>query len=145
MSKLEEALEFATKAHAGQFRWDGVTPYIEHPKRVVKLLQSWNMRNLDVLCAGYLHDVLEDTPTKRSDIARKFSILTADIVEGLTRPKDADYLEHCEKMSPLSAIVKIADILDNLTDSDSEKSPRFVQKRLEALRILTEKTRDINA
>ncbi len=31
-----EAKEFAIMCHDGQFRKDGVTPYIEHPKQVVK-------------------------------------------------------------------------------------------------------------
>lgn len=142
-NKLFDALSFATKAHHGQFRWDGVTHYIEHPKRVVKLLDSWKVANEHILVAGYLHDVLEDTKTTRKDIIDNFGLFVADLVTELTRPKDADYLEHCKKMSKLSALIKLADIFDNLTDTDSRKSARFLQKRLDAICILKEKVREL--
>lgn len=38
MAITERALEFATKAHEGQFRKDGVTPYIEHPEIVHRIV-----------------------------------------------------------------------------------------------------------
>ena len=37
MNIVDRALEIATEAHKGVFRWDGKTPYIEHPKAVADL------------------------------------------------------------------------------------------------------------
>ena len=49
------------QAHSGQFRNDGITPYSTHPEKVVEILKKLNVTNPAVLCAGYLHDILEDT------------------------------------------------------------------------------------
>ena len=135
-----EALDFASNAHKGQYRWDGITKYIEHPKAVVALLKSWKMYNQTVINAGYLHDVLGDTNVTRSDIIQEFGLECADLVSELTRPENADYIEHCAKMSKLASLIKQADILCNLTDTDSKKSPAFVQKRMNALAVLAPNT-----
>ena len=132
------ALEFATKAHKNQFRWDDTTPYIEHPKAVVKLLESWKIKNEEILNAGYLHDVLEDTDVTKAEIRHVFGIIVANLVSELTRGKHEDYFEHCKKMTKHASLIKVADILCNLTDTDGKKSPKFVQKRLTALSILQE-------
>lgn len=134
-----DALEFATIAHKNQFRWDNKTPYIEHPKAVVKLLESFKVKNEDILNAGYLHDVLEDTDVTKAEIRHVFGVTVANLVSELTRPKDADYFESCQKMSKDASTIKIADILCNLTDTDSKKSENFVKKRLKALVILQDK------
>ena len=139
-----DALEFATLAHKGQYRWDGITKYIEHPKAVVKLLKSWKMYNQTVINAGYLHDVLEDTDVTKAEIRHVFGVECANLVSELTRPSDADYVEHCKGMSKLASLIKQADILCNLTGLDSKLSPAFVQKRMNALAVLAPNTKRLS-
>ena len=133
------ALEFATRAHKGVFRWDKVTPYIEHPKAVVALLESFKVVDEDIINAAYLHDVLEDTKASAGDITKFFGKRCCSLVEELTRPEDADYFEHCSEMSKDASLIKVADILCNLTDVTSPKSQNFIQKRLKALTMLQDK------
>ena len=133
------ALEFATRAHKGVLRWDKVTPYIEHPKAVVALLKSFKIRDEDIINAAYLHDVLEDTNVRELEIREEFGDVACDLVIELTRPESADYFEHCSKMSKDASIIKVADILCNLTDITSPKSHNFIQKRLKSLTMLQDK------
>ena len=53
------AKEFATKIHEGQFRADGVTPFIRHPARVAELVER-NGGDEREVCVAWLHDVFEE-------------------------------------------------------------------------------------
>ena len=53
------AKEFATKIHEGQFRADGVTPFISHPARVAELVER-NGGDECAVCVAWLHDVFEE-------------------------------------------------------------------------------------
>ena len=57
MSQILIARSIAEEAHLGQFRRDGKTPYIEHPRQV-----SHRLYHLDdnYIAAAWLHDVIED-------------------------------------------------------------------------------------
>ena len=55
---MRQAYTFASKAHDGQERMDG-KPYISHPLEVARILVEMNM-DVDSICAGLMHDVLED-------------------------------------------------------------------------------------
>ncbi len=70
----EKVLAFASKKHQGQFRADGVTPYIEHPKKVAELVQTYKTsKQMDVLvAASLLHDTLEDTYTSYKQFDDEF-------------------------------------------------------------------------
>ena len=68
---IEKAKDFATKAHAGQVRKNANVPYITHPIRVAERLQKSGFREA-LICAGYLHDVVEDTPVEIEDIEKEF-------------------------------------------------------------------------
>ena len=73
MNKVLAALHFAALQHRTAHRADGKTPYINHPIEVCFLLSSYGeVGNLDVLAAGALHDVLEDTMTTPFDLAQEF-------------------------------------------------------------------------
>jgi (p)ppGpp synthase/HD superfamily hydrolase len=61
------ALVIAEDAHKGQFRNDGVTPYIEHPKQVAEMFDAWVDKAVAIL-----HDVVEDTDLSLEDIRAKF-------------------------------------------------------------------------
>lgn len=130
MSPLEHAKQFATKAHAGQFRRDGVTPYIRHPARVVEILAG---KDEATLMTGWLHDVLEDTPTTAEDLlAAGIPSAVVNAVGLLTRVDANNYKIYLRSLSenPMARTVKIADMLANLTDSPT---PRQVKKYTEAL------------
>ena len=59
IEKVKDAFRCADEAHLGQFRKSG-EPYITHPLAVASILAQWHM-DADTICAGLLHDVLEDT------------------------------------------------------------------------------------
>ena len=63
---IEKAYHFAEKAHEGQKRESG-EPYFTHCRHVANILMDFNL-DADTICAGLLHDTVEDTPvTKRTD------------------------------------------------------------------------------
>ncbi len=57
MTIIEIAENIARKVHQGQFRRDGITPYIVHPERVARRLSE----DSEAQAVAWLHDVLEDT------------------------------------------------------------------------------------
>ncbi len=73
------ALEFATRWHASQRRTSDGTPFIEHPIEVARLLRDAGCSE-DVVVAGLLHDVLEDTPVTLGELERRFGPVVASLV-----------------------------------------------------------------
>jgi (p)ppGpp synthase/HD superfamily hydrolase len=84
-NKTLAARNFAEKKHKCQRRKDGKTPYFKHLEQVVKRLKILGIKDQDVLCAGWLHDTIEDTNTDYDDIYEKFGKKVADIVASLTK------------------------------------------------------------
>lgn len=82
-SKIEEAIVFAARAHEGQRRKAGDTPYIAHPIIVGWILSAQTCEE-DVVIAGILHDTVEDAGVSSADIARRFGGRVAMIVERVT-------------------------------------------------------------
>ena len=75
---LIEALEFAAKAHEGQKRKNGV-PYIVHPVSVAfELLRSGADERL--VCAGLLHDTMEDAGVDSAELEELFGREIAELV-----------------------------------------------------------------
>ena len=52
---LDDAIEFATKAHEGQFRKGTRRPYIVHPIEVMDIVSTMT-KDEEVICAAVLHD-----------------------------------------------------------------------------------------
>ena len=117
---VRAALNLAKKAHNGQFRKDGVTPYIKHPIAVVKMLRSWGIKNPQVICVAYLHDVLEDTDVTEDVLEERFSYMVSSSVAMLTKGKNeskAEYLKRLvERDYDVALVVKCADRLCNTLD-----------------------------
>lgn len=57
---IQTAKALAYRFHEGQTRADGITPYIEHPKKVAELVEQYG-GNDDTICAAWLHDILEES------------------------------------------------------------------------------------
>ena len=133
----EEALKFATQAHAGQERAGG-GPYISHPVRVAQHVEQWKKsHNLDALIsAAYLHDTLEDTDTTHEALQDLFGGLVASLVKELTSDKTQvqqmgkkNYLaQKMAAMSSYALVIKLADRLDNVRDITTAKTPQWRAK-----------------
>lgn len=134
----DQALAYATKAHAGQTRSDGKTPYVTHPIRVAQNVEQLKRsKNLDALIsAAYLHDTIEDTDTTHEDLEKMFGGLVASLVQELTSNKDeikrigkTEYLQKkMVGMTSYGLVIKLADRLDNVQDIATAKSASWRQK-----------------
>lgn len=139
-SKLDLAVLFMQKAHSGQTRNDGKTPYSVHPEAVVLILRNMKVDDEEVLIAGYLHDVIEDTKFEFNDIKEVFGNRVATLVNQLTHDKDLKsddvngYISEIGKMSTEAMIIKFADMIANMGDASGHK--KFYSKRLQGLQTI---------
>jgi (p)ppGpp synthase/HD superfamily hydrolase len=78
-----DALAFADQRHAGQTRDIDDLPFVTHPLEVACLLHEAGYHD-EVVAAGVLHDVLEDTDAERSDLESRFGSRVAELVEAVT-------------------------------------------------------------
>lgn len=126
------AEKFAKLKHKGQTRKDGKTPYWKHLQQVVDNLKRLGLKNPDILCAGWLHDTIEDTATDYDDLEEKFGKKVADIVSQLTKDnrlakkkRELQYIKQLSDASPEAKIVKFCDIVANIMDlKNSGYDPR---------------------
>lgn len=122
---VQKACDFATDVHREQFRKSG-EPYIVHPIQVAAILAELKM-DPETVSAGFLHDVVEDTPVILADIGELFGKDIEVIVDGVTKLSKIRYKSHREQLAEnhrklLLAmskdlrviIVKLADRLHNI-------------------------------
>lgn len=81
--QLKKAVHYGAYAHEGQLRKSG-EPYISHPIAVATILAKLKV-DVDTLCAGVLHDTIEDTDVNYDALKSEFSPVLADLVEGVTK------------------------------------------------------------
>jgi (p)ppGpp synthase/HD superfamily hydrolase len=124
--RLEQALRLAAAGHAGQERRGGTVPVLEHVMAVAWILDRAGFDE-DVVIAGVLHDLVEDTSTTLEEIARRFGRRVADLVadcseqktdsRGRKRPwidRKRDHLKALQQ-APVEALgIILADKLHNL-------------------------------
>lgn len=130
VNEIYRAYLFAAEAHRGQVRASG-EPYVFHPLNVARILAELRMDHQS-LVAAILHDVIEDTPTAKHQIAEKFGADVADIVDGVSKltqitfeSKAEEQAENFRKMLLAMArdirviLVKLADRLHNMRTLDA--------------------------
>ncbi len=83
VERVREAYEFGAEKHQGQKRVSG-EPYITHPVAVADILADLRL-DADTLVAAILHDVIEDTPTAKAEIASIFGQVVAELVDGVSK------------------------------------------------------------
>jgi len=146
--KIMRAMRFAEQAHASvkQKRKTTGLPYIVHPMGVAKIVAELG-GDTNMVCAAWLHDVVEDTPVTSADIKAEFGDDVAMLVSGLTKTyggndksrevKVAKYMKHLAKQPARVKTVKCADILHNSSDV-VETDPKFAVRYLaENMQIIT--------
>lgn len=122
---VEKAYRFAEICHHDQRRKSG-EPYIIHPIQVAGILANLQM-DPETVCAGYLHDIVEDTGATLDDIKELFGPTIAMIVDGDTKLGKIQYKSNKEQMAATHRklllamskdirvmIVKLADRLHNM-------------------------------
>ncbi|WP_348775036.1 HD domain-containing protein [Psychrobacillus sp. NEAU-3TGS] len=85
MSIIEKAINFAAKAHDGQTRKSTDIPYISHPFAVGMILQQSKCSD-EVIAAGILHDILEDTSVTTEELSKHFGDIVTKLVEAASEP-----------------------------------------------------------
>src|SRR5262245_42994324 len=83
VKRIKEAAEFGAWAHKGQKRLSG-EPYIAHPVAAAAILADLRL-DADTIVAAILHDVIEDTPTPKDQLAERFGKDVAEIVDAVTK------------------------------------------------------------
>ena len=123
--------EICIESHKGQFRNDGIEPYSEHPIRVADSLKKIHLK-----CIALLHDVLEDT--KESAISLMNKGVPLDVIDGvlfMTKKKGQKYEDYIRIIAsfPHLAKVKVADMVDNLCSTPTEKQKAKYRKAIKLL------------
>ncbi|MDT0675632.1 HD domain-containing protein [Autumnicola musiva] len=144
----DEALEFAQKAHGDQQRKYTKELYMEHPKRVAEIVRTVP-HSSEMICAAYLHDVVEDTGVSLQDIQRKFGRKIAGLVHELTDEFTKENYQHLnrrqrknkevERQANISAeakTIKLADVVDNTRDI-VKNNPGFARRYVPEMFALT--------
>ena len=86
VARIRDAFEFAHDAHAPQRRKSG-EPYIIHPVAVARIIALELQLGPNPIIAGFLHDVVEDTPHSIQEISGRFGPDVAFLVDVVTKRK----------------------------------------------------------
>ena len=131
----ERARDFAVEKHAGQKRKYTDEPYIVHPAEVVTILRRVP-HTIEMLAAGWLHDVVEDQGVSFDEIQFLFGtkvMLLVKEVTDVTKPEDGNRgmrkAIECRRLatiSPEGKTIKLADLISN-TRSIVERDPGFAK------------------
>jgi GTP pyrophosphokinase len=122
---IKRAYDFSYRMHAGQTRKSG-DPYFIHPANVAGVIADLRLDTASV-CAGLLHDVVEDTLVSLDDVEKQFGGEIATLVDGVTKlskinftSKEDRQAENFRKMVVAMArdirvlLVKLCDRVDNM-------------------------------
>ena len=132
VEKIRRAFQFGADAHEGQRRASG-EPYIHHPLQVAQILAQMRLDH-ETIIAALLHDVIEDTPTAKPQIATGFGDAVAELVDGVSKLTHLSFesmaevqAENFRKMLMAMArdirvmLIKLADRLHNMRTLDALK------------------------
>lgn len=151
--EAKRALAIARAAHQGQTRrYDGV-PYIEHPIEVANILIKHGITDERTICVALLHDVVEDTDVPIEQIGVDFNHQIMRDVKALTCPPPAPGFNREKRKAaatqnvivagPTAMLVKIADIISNITDvalHDPAFASVYLAEKKQTLRAFGEST-----
>ncbi len=92
--EVYRAYLFGAEAHEGQHRLSG-EPYIYHPIAAARILAELQLDHKSII-AAILHDVIEDTPTAKEQIATEFGADVAELVDGVSKLTQMEFESSAE-------------------------------------------------
>lgn len=147
LTMIKKAYGFAYEKHYGQKRMYGAD-YIDHPLNVAILLTRI-YSDYETICAGLLHDTIEDCDATKKEITEEFNETIANLVDGVTKISKINFstenesivANHQKILVGLSEdvrviIIKCADRLNNLQTlwvMPEEKQKQYAKETLEIL------------
>ncbi len=144
---IRKAYEFANDLHKGQMRQSG-EPYITHPLNVAYILSEMHA-DKDTICAGLLHDTIEEVDTvTKEEIAELFNKEIANLVDGVTKISKMNFSSKAEQnlantrkiITGLTddvriIIIKLADRLHNMRTLEYKSEFKQKENALETMEI----------
>jgi GTP diphosphokinase / guanosine-3',5'-bis(diphosphate) 3'-diphosphatase len=124
MKQIAKAIVFAAQCHAGQYRKDGKTPYINHPLEVMNLVVTHiDEPKEETIIAAVLHDIVEDTSVTIQEIKHMFGMQVSRLVGELTDDKRLTKEERkrvqlmgVHTLSPEGKLLRLCDKICNVYD-----------------------------
>ena len=144
--EISKAYQYASSLHEGQYRQSGEA-YISHPLNVAYILADMHA-DKDTICAGLLHDTLEDTKITKEDIISDFNEDIANLVDGVTKLSKMNFSSKKEQnlantrkiITGLTEdvriiIIKLADRLHNMRTLQYKSEFKQKENALETMEI----------
>lgn len=146
LDKVARAYNLSKEAHEGQFRKSGEAYFI-HPVAVANILADMQL-DVDTICAGLMHDVVEDTEYELEDMVEMFGKDVGVLVDGVTKlgkikymTKEESQSENLRKMFLAMAkdmrviLIKLADRLHNMRTMEYMNPEKAKYKSQETIDI----------
>ena len=143
---VKKAYSYADYLHQGQTRQSG-EPYIIHPLNVAYTLAELHADS-DTICAGLLHDTLEDTETTKEEISNQFNPEVAKLVDGVTKISKLNFSSKQDQVNANTrkiitsimddvriVIIKLADRLHNMRTLEYKDPFKQKENSIETLDI----------
>ena len=147
IEKIKKAYQYAALKHQGQFRMSG-EDYIYHPLATAIILTTV-YADADTICAGLLHDVLEDCDVTKQELEEEFGEEITKLVDGVTKISKMHFSTENEALVEYYKriivgmsedvrviIIKLADRLHNMRTLWALPKERQKIKAKEVLEIL---------
>lgn len=126
---IDKAIQFAYEKHKGMIRKDG-TPYISHPFEVALTLAKGGADD-NLICAGLLHDTIEDAKVTKEELIKEFNEDIANLVIQDSEDKSEPWEERKKK------------VIDSLKNSSDRYKMLILADKLSNLRsIVTSEEKD---
>ena len=145
---VKKAYAYANNMHSNQYRENG-EPYIVHPTTVAYILAEMHA-DTNTICAGLLHDTLEDTDASKEDISYYFNQDVANLVDGVTKlakmnfssKQDQNVANTRKIITGITQdvriiIIKLADRLHNMRTLQFKSEFKQKENALETLEIFS--------
>lgn len=129
-SKIEKAIKVAATEHDGQYRkaYLRKLPYVSHLFSVAAIISEYT-DDEDIISAGILHDIIEDTDYTEKELRKEFEEKVSSLVMAVTegtksekkemswREEKEKYLRNLMNGSPEASLISSADKIHNLMSS----------------------------